>query len=106
MHSVLEDDWIHDTKGKGQYIIEKNDLFDSVWELVDTWTPEVGQEIYIAFLETLTMKFILPISNLGESTKKRISIYDIMWEKWTIFQLFFYYFLLYRNLLILYFSKN
>jgi len=58
--------------------MEKNDLFDSLWELVDTWTPEVDETMYMAFLGTLEMKFVLPILELGENSQKRISIYDIM----------------------------
>ena len=75
---VLENDWIHDTKGKNQFTMEKSDLMDSVWELIDIWTPDVSEELYVAFVETLKMKFILPLGNLGENSEKKISIYDIM----------------------------
>ena len=51
---------------------------DSVWELIDIWTPDVSEELYVAFVETLKMKFILPLGNLGENSEKKISIYDIM----------------------------
>lgn len=58
--------------------MEKEVLRDAIWQLVDIWTPDVSEELYVAFIETLKMKFILPLWNLGETSEKKISIYDIM----------------------------
>lgn len=41
---ILEEDWIHDSKG--QPTISKKELFFSLFELVDIWTPEAEKEEY------------------------------------------------------------
>ena len=36
---IVDQDWKHDSKGKGY--MEKNELFESIFELGDVWTPEI-----------------------------------------------------------------
>lgn len=44
---LLLEDWDHDSKGKG-YMNQK-ELFDSLFELVDIWTPDADKSQYIGF---------------------------------------------------------
>ena len=39
---TLNQDWEHDSKGKGY--MSKEDLFNSLFELIDTWTPDADKE--------------------------------------------------------------
>ena len=39
---TLDQDWEHDSKGKGY--MSRGDLFDSLFELIDTWTPDADKE--------------------------------------------------------------
>ena len=39
---TLNQDWEHDSKGKGY--MNKEDLFNSLFELIDTWTPDADKE--------------------------------------------------------------
>jgi len=37
---LVEQDWKHDSKSKG--IMEKEELFNSLFELGDVWTPDIN----------------------------------------------------------------
>ena len=45
--------------------------------------PEIDEEQYVEFFETLKVKYIIPIEEIGETTNKKISI-DVL----TIFFLY------------------
>lgn len=36
---VVEEDWKHDSKGK--LTLTREDVFESLFELVDVWTPDI-----------------------------------------------------------------
>jgi len=48
---LLEEDWKHDTKGKE--IMTRKDIFDSLFEMGDVWTPDVDPYQYVAFFDRL-----------------------------------------------------
>jgi len=48
---LIEEDWKNDCKGKSY--MERKDLFDSLFELGDAWTPEINVFQYAAFFEKL-----------------------------------------------------
>ena len=54
---ILLEDWKRDSKEKET--ISKADLFESLFELADIWTPTIGIDQYIGFFETLKFKFLL-----------------------------------------------
>ena len=41
---ILDQDWEHDSLGKG--FMNKEDLYKSLFELVDIWTPNVDRKEY------------------------------------------------------------
>ena len=48
-------------------------LINSLFELADVWTPEIDEEQYVEFFETLKVKYIMPIEEIGETPAKKIS---------------------------------
>lgn len=48
---IIEEDWKHDSKGK--IVISKQDIFDSLFELGDMWTPDIDAYQYVAFFEKI-----------------------------------------------------
>lgn len=48
---LVEQDWKHDSKSKGY--MEKEELFNSIFELGDVWTPDIDAFQYIAFFQRL-----------------------------------------------------
>jgi len=40
LSKLVEQDWKHDSKSKG--IMEKEELFNSLFELGDVWTPDIN----------------------------------------------------------------
>jgi len=48
---LIEEDWKNDSKGKGY--LERKDVYDSLFELGDAWTPEINVFQYAAFFEKL-----------------------------------------------------
>ncbi|EAS07708.2 hypothetical protein TTHERM_00497620 (macronuclear) [Tetrahymena thermophila SB210] len=46
---ILQQDWQHDSRGK-EYMT-KDDLYDSLFELVDIWVPDIDKDEYVAFFE-------------------------------------------------------
>jgi hypothetical protein len=48
---LIEEDWKHDTKGKG--VLTRKDVFDSLFEMGDVWTPDVDSYQYVAFFDRL-----------------------------------------------------
>ena len=57
MKFTLEQDWKHDSKGRDK--MTKDDLVDSLYELVDIWTTGVDNMEYGSFFDMLKMKIIL-----------------------------------------------
>ncbi|CAK59329.1 unnamed protein product (macronuclear) [Paramecium tetraurelia] len=52
---LLLEDWEHDSKGNG--FMTRAELYDSLFELVDTWTPDAEKSEYIGFFELLEQKY-------------------------------------------------
>lgn len=48
---LLEEDWKKDCNSKGY--MEKRDVFDSLFELGDTWTPDIDAYQMVIFFEKL-----------------------------------------------------
>jgi len=52
---LLLEDWDHDSHGKGN--MNKEELYDSLFELADTWTPDADKDQYVGFFELLEEKY-------------------------------------------------
>jgi len=50
-------DWNIDSKGKN--MLDQEDMFESLFELVDIWVPDVDEDNYILFFDTLRKKLSL-----------------------------------------------
>lgn len=57
MKFTLEQDWKHDSKGQER--MTKEDLYDSLFEMVDIWTQGVDNFEYGSFFDMMKMKIIL-----------------------------------------------
>jgi len=51
LEKIVEQDWEHDTKGKDA--LNRDDLFNSLFELADVWTPNIDTYEYAAFFDHL-----------------------------------------------------
>jgi len=49
LQRLVEEDWKHDSKGK-EYM-EKKEVYDSLFELGDVWSPDIDAYQYVAFYE-------------------------------------------------------
>jgi hypothetical protein len=71
LKKILEEDWKHDSKGKPS--MSKQDVFDSLFELADIWTPKIDPFMYSGFFDKLFS--ILHDEDLKHGNKNP---YDIM----------------------------
>ena len=44
MRFLIEEDWKHDSKGKDK--MNRDDVFDALYELVDIWAPDINKFEY------------------------------------------------------------
>ena len=65
-----EDDGQHNRYGMSESIDEKK-LYDAIFELVDTWVPNINEMEYKNFLEVLTFK-------LKYSNQQDTQAYDVL----------------------------
>ena len=69
-------EWKRDSKD--EETISKETLFDSLFELVDIWTPEADKEQYTCFYELLKLKILLEREEDEDFLKNKfIDVYDI-----------------------------
>ena len=52
---TLFEDWEHDSHGQGY--MTKEDIYESLFELADIWTPDAEKEEYLGFFEILNERF-------------------------------------------------
>jgi len=57
MKFTLDQDWKHDSNGQEK--MSKEDLYNSLFELVDIWTTGVDNFEYGSFFDMMKMKIIL-----------------------------------------------
>ena len=69
VRKVIEEDWKRDTKGAGE--LRKEQLFDSLFELCDTWCPSLLAEEYVSFFAQLQFRLLY-------SGQQNDSAYDIL----------------------------
>ena len=50
-------EWKRDSNGEEK--ISREQLFESLFELVDIWTPDADKDYYSCFLELLKIKILL-----------------------------------------------
>jgi len=72
---VVEEDWKHDSKGK--LTLSKEDVFESLFELVDVWTPDIDVYQYTAFFDELG-RLMIPQKLPLDDKKGSNNPYDIM----------------------------
>lgn len=48
---LIEEDWNHDSKGKGY--MDRQEVYDSLFELGDIWSPDIDVFQYVTFFEKL-----------------------------------------------------
>lgn len=48
---LIEEDWKHDAKGRDY--MNKKEVFDSLFELGDIWSPDIDAYQYVVFFEKL-----------------------------------------------------
>jgi hypothetical protein len=66
---LLEEDWKHDSQQKG--FMNRKEVFDSLFELGDIWTPDIDAYQYVVFFEKLS-KILKGEEELKNNPKTRI----------------------------------
>jgi len=68
---LLEEDWMKDCNSKGY--MEKRDVYDSLFELGDTWTPDIDAYQMVTFFEKIA-KLLKGEEELPHLSKSKVSV--------------------------------
>lgn len=61
-------EWRRDSKNEEK--ITKSQLYDTLFELVDIWTPDIDRDQYCVFFELLKMKIMMMNEEIANDPKK------------------------------------
>jgi len=68
---LVEEDWKHDSKGRE--VLTRKEVYDSLFELGDQWTPDIDSYQYVAFFDRIS-KLLRGREELNNKPKSKTSL--------------------------------